>query len=217
MGDLDVLIFTPVYRLEPETVRALMGLEWSGPLSLLLQRDNPRTMGDGRNDGIANHWHQYHRGREAFLRGPYEAMLVIESDIVPPGDTIARLVALEADVAYGAYLFRSNRSPVVNVFHRYPKPARNQGSSLSVEQGGLWDQAYEAGVVDCSGAGLGVVLIQRHVIEAIPFRVEPRSGFCDTPWTRDVFRAGYTMRADCRLLCGHVHEDGRIEWPPIPG
>ena len=50
---LDVMVFTPVWRLEQETVRALFAIEWDGALSWYLQEDNPG--GNGR----VNHLHQY--------------------------------------------------------------------------------------------------------------------------------------------------------------
>lgn len=212
----DVMVFTPVYRLEPETVESIFLLEWDGPLTLLLQRDNPIDLEkseDARQDGVWNHLHQYQRGRELFLAGPYEAMLVIESDIIPPRDTLKRLAALEADVAYGVYLYRA--SPVVNVYERYKTPdARNVGESLTVR--GLWEEAKRMGVVECSGAGFGCILIRRRVLEEVPFRVEnpgQRGAHCDTYWTQDVFRGGYSMKADTRVICGHKTPEGLIVWP----
>lgn len=211
---LDVLVFTPVYRLETETVSSLFSLEWDGPLSFLLQRDNPFQRGTGGNDGPTNHYYQYVKGRDFFLRGDYDAMLIIESDIIVPPDALRRLAALEADVAYGCYLFRNQMCPVVNVAERYPdkngRPARNTGESLTVR--GKWRQARRQGVVACSGGGFGCVLVKRHVIEAIPLRLE-ENGYCDTPWTTDAYRAGYRMVADTGVLCGHIDEDGAVLWP----
>jgi len=212
----DVMVFTPVYRLEPETVQALFALEWDGPLTWVLQRDNPQP-GTDRATGVRNHLHQYQRGRETFLAGRYDAMLVIESDIIPPPDTLKRLAALECDVAYGCYMFRN--SPVVNVFERYyaytsGKKAVNVGESLTVR--GLWPWALQMGQVECSGAGLGCVLIRRHVLEKIDFRIlhNTRGVHCDSWFTNDVYDGGYRMRADTRVLCGHKREDGVILWPP---
>ena len=205
---MDVMVFTPVLRLESRTVEALMGLRWAGPLTLVMQRDNP--IGNGRED----HLHQYQRGRDLFLRGDYEAMLVIESDVVPPAETLERLAGLDVDLAYGCYVFRTQDRPVVNVFERYAAnnglPARNMGESLSVR--GLWGQAMQQGVVDCSGGGLGCILIKRHVIEARPFeKLGP--AFFDSQWTEGVYRAGYSMKADALLRCGHVDVDGTVLWP----
>lgn len=209
----DILVFTPVYRLEPETVTALFALEWEGALSFLLQRDNPGT------DGVENHYHQYVRGRETFLRGPYDGLLVVESDIIVPPDALKRLAALRADVAYGVYVFRIKTQNVVNIFERYPdnngRPARNIGESLSVR--GLWPEAKRAGVVPCSGGGLGITLIARHVLEAVPFRPPSEypggKTFCDSPWTQDVYQKGYTMLAETRVQCGHKDTDGEVLWP----
>lgn len=210
----DVLVFTPVYRLEPETVDAIFALEWDGPISFLFQRDNPHP-GTGRETGVRNHLHQYRRGREAFLQGRYDAMLTIESDIIPPPDTLKRLAALDADVAYGAYVFRN--SPVLNLFHVYAMPpaqrARNVGKSLSITGG--WPPKQD--VIDVSGAGLGCTLIKRHVLEAIDFRtlqtLSP-GAHCDSWFTADVWKRGYTMKADTRVVCGHKREDGEVLWPP---
>jgi hypothetical protein len=215
---MDVMVFTPVYRLEPETVEAVFALEWDGPISYLFQRDNPLD-GSDRTTGVLNHAHQYRRGREAFLQSRSDAMLVIESDIIPPTDALKRLAALDVDMAYGVYVFRT--TPVVNIFNRYPPdtdgtPARNTGESLSVKPR-LLAEALRAGVVECSGAGLGCVLIKRRVLEAVDFRtlsaeMNPQV-HCDTWFTEDVHRLGFSMKADMGVLCGHKHDTGEIYWP----
>lgn len=205
----DVLIFTPVLRLEPETVHALMMLEWEGPLSLLLQRDNPT------GNPYLDHLHQYQRGREMFLRGDYESMLIIESDIIPPPDTIKKLAALDADCAYGVYRFRG--SNIINVFERYPDnpdPPRNPGESLSIWPEKL-KKAIEEGLTLCSGGGIGCILIRRHVLEETEFRIE-QTGHCDTYFNRDVMHKGFTQKADMSVICGHKQKDGTILWPEYP-
>lgn len=218
--DMDILVFTPVLRLEPETVESVFSLEWEGPITHLFQRDNPQPeQRDKLKRAVRNHLHQFERGREVFLAGRYEAMLIIESDIIPPKDALTRLAALDCDIAYGVYVFRNSRygdEGVVNVFERYkpwPEMTRNEGESLTVRK--LWDWARKQGVVECSGAGFGCVLIKRHVMEAIPFRTEwPLNGaHCDTFWTRDAYQAGYKMLADTAVICGHKDENGSIQWP----
>lgn len=203
----DVLVFTPVLRLEPETVRSIFALEWGGALSFLLQRDNPT------GNPFRDHLHQYQRGREHFLAGNYDGMLIVESDIILPADTLPRLAALESDVAYGCYLYRSGK--VVNILERYkpyPEPA-NPGESLSIRH--LWHAAQAKGIIDCSGGGLGCILVKREVIESIPFDDQFTHGggqFFDFPWTCAVYDAGFRMMADCDVQCGHIDQDGTELW-----
>ena len=202
---MDVMVFCPVFRLEPETVDAIFALEHDGPITYLYQRDNPTP------DGHHNILHQYQRGRAAFLAGSYDAMLVVESDIIPPPDALTRLAALQADVAYGVYRFRV--SPIINVFERYPEPARNMGESLSLHPGKL-RTAVKRGRVECSGGGLGCVLIRRPVLEAIEFtRRGPAD--CDTYFNEDVFRGGWSQWAAMDVICGHKNERGEILWPKL--
>lgn len=200
---LDVLVFTPVYRLEPEMVQAVAALEWDGPLTWLFQRDNPT------DNGRENILHQYIRGRETFLNGRWDAMLVIESDIIPPADTLLKLDALQADVAYGVYRFR--HSDNINIFERYPGTPRNEGESLSIRPEKLAD-ALSRGFIPCSGGGIGCTLIRRNVLEVIQFRQE-ETAHCDTYFNRDVLHRGFTQRADMSVVCGHKDETGAVIWP----
>jgi len=198
----DVLVFTPVLRLEPETIQAIFSLEWDGPMSVLFQRDNPT------GNPYIDHYHQYKRGRQTLLLGAYDAMLVIESDIIPPPDTLKRLVALDSDVAYGCYMYRSG---VVNILERYKQPARNMGESLTVR--GLWESAKKQGIVECSGSGLGCVLIRRKVLEAVPFCYRESGPHCDWYWTEDVYRYGFSMKADTEVIAGHKMISGKVLIP----
>lgn len=197
------MIFTPYGpRLEPETVTAVLALEWAGPVRYVIQRDNPS--GHGRKDIT----HQYRQGRDLFLAGNDEAILVIEADIIPPPETLIKLAALEADCAYGVYRFRT--SNIINVYERYPGRARNPGESLSLHPEKL-AAAVQAGRVVCTGGGLGCVLIRRHVLEQIDFR--DGANHCDSYFNRDVLRAGLKAEADMSVICGHKDETGEILWP----
>jgi hypothetical protein len=212
----DVLIFTPVLRLEPETIKAITALEWEGAKSLLLQCDNPHPdQRDKLKRRVMNHLHQYQRGREVFLDGRYDALMIVESDIIPPKDALIKLAKMDADLAYGVYRFRL--SNVVNIFEMYPGKPRNVGESLSIRPGRL-AAAVKAGITKCSGAGFGCILIKRQVLEQIEFRVEwPKNGgHCDSPFVRDAMRRGFDQRADMSVICGHKDEHGQILWPELP-
>lgn len=201
----DILVFTPVLRLEAETVRSIFALQWEGAISFLSQKDNPS------GNPFADHLHQYQRARETFLAGSYDGMLIVESDMILPADALKRLIALETDVAYGCYIYRGGG--VVNILERYSPDARNPGESLSIRH--LWQAAQKKGVIECSGSGLGCVLIARKVIEEMPFADSMTFGgkqFFDFPWTCAVYEAGFRMMADCDVQCGHIDADGTELW-----
>lgn len=212
----DVLVFVPVWRLEPETIQAVHNLEWEGPLSLLLQRDNPYPdQRDKLKRKVLNHLNQYQRAREVFLAGRYDAMMVVESDIIPPPDAIKKLAALDTDIAYGVYRFRL--ANVINIFELYPGKPRNVGESISIRPGRL-AAAVRDGVTKCSGAGFGCIMIQRPVLEMVEFRIDwPKNGsYCDTPFIKDAHRRGFEQMADMSIICGHKDEQGQILWPELP-
>lgn len=200
-----VQVFTPIYRLEPETVKAVLALEWDEPITWIFQRDNPTL------DGRLNILHQYQRARGRFLASSEDALLIIESDIIPPADALQKLAGLDADVAYGAYRFRT--SSVVNIFEKYPGNPRNEGESLSIHPLKL-AHARRAGKIPCTGGGLGCILIKRHVLQKIQFRLEGKQGaHCDTWFNRDVLHNGFTQMADMSVVCGHKNEKGEVLWP----
>jgi hypothetical protein len=208
----NIMIFTPVYRLEPETVASIapmLVIHATGrAITWVCQADNPGT------NGRENHLHQYNRARKMFLSGDYDAMLIIESDIIPPVDVLDQLESLNAPVGYGVYRFRL--SNVINIFEKYPDPTRNLGESLSIKPH-LLKHAVDVGHYPCSGAGFGCVLIRREVIENIGFRRESgNSAFCDTYFARDVLSHGYKSWANMGTICGHKDERGNILWPNMP-
>ncbi len=210
----DVMVFVPVYRLEPETVQAVMDVEWEGPITRVFQTDNPTA------DGITNHLHQFVRGRETFLAGRYDAMLIIESDIVPTKEALKKLAGLNVDMAYGVYIFRQKLSNTVNIFERYPdnsgRRAKNTGESLSCKPWLLW-RAIREGKWPCSGGGFGCLLIRRRVLEKINFHLEDGHGYCDTPFTQEAYTAGFSMQAEMSVLCDHIDKDGTVFKPMLPG
>jgi hypothetical protein len=208
-----VQVFTPVYRLQPETVAAVLALQWDGPLAWVFQRDNPDTAAT-REAGRVNILHQYQQARQRFLAGSDDALLVVEDDIIPPPDALQKLAALDADMAYGVYRFRV--SNVINIFERYPNNPdgtmpRNEGQSLTLHPRRLAN-AIRIGKVPCTGGGLGCALIKRHVLEAIDFRLE-ETAHCDSYFNRDALHRGFNQMAEMSVVCGHKAETGEILYP----
>lgn len=197
-----ILLFCPTYRLEPETRAAIFGQEYDEPVDRFFTRDNPFGQADG---GKANILYNYRKVRRLVLAGEWDALVVVESDIIPPDNALADLTAelACADVVYGLYLFRRGAPYPVNVLH--PVTGR------PIDQEGDYLHFHWGDVIDCQGSGLGCTAIRREVLEDIEFR--DGSNHCDTQFTQDLRRRGYQMRADLSVICGHKTPNGLILWP----
>lgn len=208
-----ILGYCPTYRLEPETAAALLGQQWTGGYDVLFGRDNPYPVDDG---GRANILRQYNHARDIMLQGRYDALFIVECDVIPPKDALERLAVLPADIAYGEYLFRRPYRQSfdgdllynVNVQRHVIGPYPDESMSLHEDE---WYETFGK-VCRCTGSGLGIVLIWRQVLEKIQFAYGDNS-HCDTRFTQDAHQAGYTMMADRSVRCGHKQPDGTILWP----
>lgn len=189
------LVFCPSYRMEPETVNALLQLDLSpGPADIFLTRDNPY-----RGSAKANVLYNYRKGRRVCLDGGYDAMLIIESDIIPPSDTLPLLSSVaDADVALGYYLLRKASGATPNLTTGYNAIYHH------------WDEDQ---VIPAQGEGLGCVLVWRHVLASIDFRHHEGNSFCDMSFYEDVRRQQFITRAHMGVRCGHKRPDGKILWP----
>jgi hypothetical protein len=197
-----VLVFTPCNRLEPETLAAIFALTYAGPIDRMFTHDNPERV--RVNDNII---YNFRKMQRVVLAEKYDAVLIIENDIIPPADTIERLLALEADIAYGVYGLRRG-FPTLNVRH----PVSLQSFS---EHRAEWVEKFGQ-VIDVSGIGFGCTLIHRHVLETLELHSD-NGGDGDTQLARDARTYGFTQKADTTLLCGHKRPDSVILWPQPDG
>jgi hypothetical protein len=209
---MHILIATPTYRLEPEMLEAALAMERGAHrVDWLFSFGNKQASPEDR--GKAAILENYRRMRGVLLSGPYDALLTLESDVIAPPETLIHLAALieqhGADVAYGGYYFRHGTNVHINLLRHVQSSNPDAPLTLRPDQ---WYAAYDAqGPIQVSGSALGCTLIARTVLDKIDFR---ESGVhCDTPFTADVWRAGYSMMADTRVLCGHKRPDGVIMWP----
>jgi hypothetical protein len=200
----NVLVVCPTYRLEPRTVEAIFAFQWDGPIDYYFTRDNPYRQDVRR--GYFNIWHNLVKARQMFLNANYDAMLIVESDILAPTDTLTKLAGVDADVVGGLYVMRHG-TPVANAFVYVPGQV-NPGTYLeALELRGRW-----GGVVRTNGVCTGCVLIRRHVIEQIPFRMHEMAA-PDWAFMEDCNQAGLVTVCDTSVICGHKRPDGVVLWP----
>jgi len=141
---------------------------------------------------------KYNQARKLVLNGGYDAMLHIDADMVVPSDTVDRLTATDADVAYGLYVVRTNPSHWL---------CWQDGRPLS-DHKALWGK-----LVVSTGAGMGCTLIHRHVLERLEFRTD---GVIAADWNfaHDCYGYGFAQAHDMGCVCGHINRD-RVLWPDV--
>lgn len=231
-----VLVFTPehpVYGMKDAThISVHMSINrYSGPVDWLISKgDNPHKT------PFDNVLYQHNKAREIVLTSGYDALMSIEADMVVPVDVVEKLIATEADIAYGLYVWRSRP----NRWNAYKELTLWGGTSVSYDHTGEDVRRYFGTVMNVCGLGLGCTLIRRQVLEQITFRLhdgthswiqdeyadqfrelginpyrERRSMVCDD-WllAMDAQHYGFTQRCDLSVVCGHIDGD-QILWPDV--
>lgn len=143
---------------------------------------------------------KHNRARQMVLGGDYDAMLHVDADMVVPVDTIQRLMAVNADVAYGLYVSRRDPDRWLCFTDR------SMATTLSMRRERISD-----GCIESYGAGLGCTLIHRHVLERIAFRTD---GHVASDWwfAIDAANYGFKQAHDLGCACGHINGD-TVLWP----
>jgi hypothetical protein len=194
-----VLMFTPTNRLEPEALGALLSVEYSGPLDRLIARDNPET-----KQLFLNIVYNYQKAQRICLAEGYDALFTVESDVLIPPYALERLLAIDADIAYGVYAFRQGAA-ILNITH----PRTYASFSFHMKE---W-KALFGQVIECSGLGYGCTLIQRRVLEQHAIHTESDGGDSDTVLARWARENGIRQMADTSVICGHKRPDRVTLWP----
>jgi hypothetical protein len=212
-----VLIYMPLAPITPRvyarSLQSVLTVEWGLPIDVVLGREDM----DGQPNqimGYQNITDKYNRARDMALRGGYDALLTVESDMIIPPNALTRLCAVDADVAYGLYVSRHGQ----NRWLAFPY-IDDQGYGVSLADDLLNAQAAWGCVVETHGVGLGCTLIHRRVLEQIEFRCPNARLACDWYFALDCRAAGFHQAHDCAVVCGHISGSGapKIYWPDETG
>ncbi len=204
-----VLVFCPMSpnypRLWGRTVQSILRMK-SDKIGLefwFRGHDNPF---DYPYENVA---HNYNVARDMVLNLGFDALLSIESDMIVPEDTVERLVATEADIAYGLYVWRHSRRE----WSAYTQLSALRGRSISQDPEAAKDAWGK--VIDVEGVGQGCTLIRRNVLEKIAFSLWPGTPqLVSSDWMLaiDAQAHGFTQRCDLGVVCGHQTYE---PWPQI--
>jgi len=229
-----ILVYTPLhpdYGIKPQALTSIEAAisAYDGAIDWILSsNDNPHK------EPYANVTYQHNKAREMVLNGDYDALLSIEADMIIPPDTIERLIEVDADIAYGLYVWRHR----IKRWNAYMTLNLWGGESVSYNYSGQdVDEAWGK-IIDVAGLGMGCTLIQKRVLEQIQFRlldgehswivdeykdefnklgVNPyrdRSGMVCDDWllALDAQHYGFSQRANMNVICGHIAHD-TVLWP----
>jgi hypothetical protein len=204
---VNILLFVPQTRIIQASLNSIAALDTAGhTITVHCEYGEERPPAERWADVTR----KYQIGRQMALDGGYDAMLCIEDDQIVPPDALRKLVACDADIAYGLTVTR--REPHLWAATIVCGP--NDGDYESYDMRPDAMRAAWGRVVPVIGCGLYCTLIRRHVLEALPFELRG-SRCCDFYHAYDAYRAGYTQLCDTTITCGHVMEDGRVVYPDV--
>jgi len=206
-----LLVVTLLFHEYAPALTSILGLKRPCPVDyLMLANDDPFTDGT-RAGGYLNITHKANRAREIALRGGYDAMVLVEDDMIIPPDALTRLLACDSDIAYGLTCWRHGK-PGWSARIRLTE----SGEVVNLSNDPDWARSLWGQVVDVAGTGTFCTLIRRPVFEALPFRLSETLPVCCDWWLSvDAQRLGFTQRADLGLVCGHITPSPtpRVIWP----
>lgn len=156
---------------------------------------------------------------QQFLHSPYEWLFSLDSDVIPPPDTILRLLSHNQPVISGLYY---RRSPP----HGLPVMIRN----------GAWLTNYPPNTVqEVDLVGAGCLLVHRRVFEQVPaqrpgkpwydWRVDLKGtglghdGECmseDFTWCAHIKKHGYRVLVDTSIKCRHAGYGQAVQGGIVP-
>lgn len=193
-----VLIACPTYRLEPETVDAIFTQDWKGECDVMFTRDNPI------HHDKKDHLYNYVKLRDVFLRGNYDYLWIVESDVIPPTHALRSMLEVNAPIVTGVYMLRRGQAIINIMVNGLGNPISNHPDMLKAS----WGK-----VIDCKGCGFGCLLLDRSTVEWW----KPRLGeacHCDWTFVTDAIDAKLTYKAHLGVICGHKRPDGVVLLPP---
>lgn len=202
---MKVLGFTAQSRLIPSVLLGIHSLEFDGLLHWHFARG-----GDIAGQKSESCYHKAIEARQIALNGGYDALLIVDDDTLIQPDTLRRLAAHEADIAYALYI-RRDSGHYWTASHRIDERAL-EPYQARVDMCEAWGKTIEV-----AGVGTGCTLIRRPVLETIPFS---RRGVFGYDWylAVDAVKGGFRQVCDTSIPVGHVDlSENVIYWPTPDG
>lgn len=185
-------------RLNVETWQSITALEWPGVLDIFWMHNGAPA---GHFQDLAD---KLNRAAAICLDGNYDALFIVEYDMVVPADALVLLAAVAADVVYGLYCARGDAD------HRWL--LAQQVDEYSIDWPKRADMLAAWGnVVDSAGVGTGCTLIRADALRRFTFR----HGDASPDWylAVDARAEGLRQQHHCGVVCGHILNDTQVIYP----
>lgn len=203
-----VLLYVPVSRSIDRVWDGILEQQVTDDIHITVQFDP--TGNDPALHRYANCTNKCEGARLTALERGFDALFLVDDDMLLPEDALHKLAATGADIAYGLYAWR-NAPHHHNAVWEIREPGHIVPMNMRPERcAAAWGQ-----VVDVAGVGSGCTLIKREVLAAVRF--ERRGPHCfDYYLACDAQRLGFTQKCDTSVLVGHVDGE-RVYWPTVEG
>ena len=217
---MKILLFCPTYKLangelaiRNETLESISEIKVPEGVELEVEisTNNPNPITGKREVDHENTLHQYRYARQRILDGDYDYLFIVEHDMIIPEDALVKMLATDADVVYGLYLFRQGK-PLLNAARAVNSKWPDMSLTNFPE---IVKKAREQGWIEVSGFGFGCTLIRRKVLETFEMRRNEVVGSpCpDMPFAADCMRNGFKQVCRFDVICGHIKPNGDILIP----
>ena len=147
--------------------------------------------------------------RQIFLKGDWEYLMSLESDIFPKRNIIDRLIMQCANVITGIYMIghknQGTRWPCITIDAIIPETGTYGSRLLRPNE---INDYINNGIKSVAAGGMGCCLMHREVVEKVAFTYIPGlRPHSDVFWFNDARRMGYSVFIDTDVICEHRNSD----------
>jgi len=148
--------------------------------------------------------------REKVLKGNYDYLFSLEQDVIPPKETLNKLIKHNKKVISGIYFVRNPIQGQIKLIPLAYKeiPSEEELPSMRPLNDMELDSNSLMKIVSC---GLGCVLIHRSILEKIKFRYENKV-FDDRFFCIDLYKQKIPIYADTSIKCKHYILNRPYPW-----
>lgn len=206
---MKILLFIPTYKLDGG--RLAMDNRCSESIENLDFADHDVTVwisADESANKKDNVFKQYQRCWKRARKEGFDAIMIIEHDMIVPPDAIKKLALVDTPVVYGIYLFRE--SGTLNAMRKTAHPSIDQSLDFFAHER---EAAWKSVLCEVSGCGFGCTMIRREAFINIDVRQPAEGYFPDMPFADDCCKRGYKQIARFDVVCGHIRANGYAIYP----